>query len=161
MNDLKNKDTNTKYCAKCDNYYDSEYMFCPICGKSLESDDIDVSDLAEGFRSVYGRWEVSTYGNFEGSTIEKIGVFEGYIDDIALALADKAVITLKFKPAPMEPEKKYMHKANKVRVSFPEDSYEGEKTKAEFNDIINRLFTYRENVKVHATNIYSFEINKK
>ncbi|WP_297634545.1 hypothetical protein [uncultured Clostridium sp.] len=154
------KDTNMKHCATCDKYYDSEYMFCPICGKSLECDDIDVSDFEEGFRSVYGRWEVSTYGNFEGSTIEKLGIYEGYIDDIALALADKAVITLKFKPAPKELEVEYMHKAKKVRVSLPEDVYVGDKSTTEFNDLVKRLFTYRKDVKVKATNIHSFEIEK-
>ncbi|MGL5647416.1 MAG: hypothetical protein ACRDDY_06160 [Clostridium sp.] len=161
MNCMNTKDTNMKHCASCDKYYDAEYMFCPICGKSLESDDIDVSDFNEGFRSVYGRWEVSTYGNFEGSTVEKIGIYDGYIDDIALALADRAVITLKFKPAPQDDEVTYMHKAKKVRVSFPDDAYKGEKDTKEFNELINRLFTYRENIDVKATNIYSFEIKKK
>lgn len=151
----------SKYCGHCKIEFKNEYMFCPMCGKSLENNDIDVSELNEGFRSVYGKWNVTTYGNYEGSTITNLGDYEGYIDDIALSLADKAVITLKFKPAKEEKKLEKLKNIKRVRVCFPFEVYEGKKSKKEFDAIVKKLFTYRDDVEVDAINSYSFAIKNK
>lgn len=151
----------TKYCSNCEREFKKEYMFCPMCGKSLENNDIHVSEFAEGFRSVYGKWNVSTYGNYEGSTLVDLGDYEGYIDDIALSLADKAVITLKFKPAKEKPKLQKLKNIKRVRVCFPFEVYEGRMDKKEFDKIIKKLFIYRSDVEVSAINSYSFAIKSK
>lgn len=45
----------------------------------------------------YGLWEVSTEGDCEGKSIQRLGIFRGYLDKIAFALAEKAMYTLMFK----------------------------------------------------------------
>ena len=44
----------------------------------------------------YGIWEVTTEGDCEGKTTRRLGVYSGYIDEIALALADKCCYSLQF-----------------------------------------------------------------
>lgn len=44
----------------------------------------------------YGVWEVSTEGDCEGKTTKRLGVYSGYIDEIALMLADHCVYSLEF-----------------------------------------------------------------
>lgn len=44
----------------------------------------------------YGIWEVTTEGDEEGKSTKRLGVYIGYIDDIAFALADQCFYSLKF-----------------------------------------------------------------
>ena len=48
---------------------------------------------------VYGLWQVSTEGDCEGRTIKSLGLWEGFIDDIALHLADRVMYNLWITPA--------------------------------------------------------------
>ena len=48
---------------------------------------------------VYGLWQVSTEGDCEGRTVKNLGIWEGFIDDIALHLADKVMYNLWITPA--------------------------------------------------------------
>lgn len=43
---------------------------------------------------LYGVWEVTTEGDCEGRSTMSLGVFEGWIDEVALSLADKAMYNL-------------------------------------------------------------------
>lgn len=47
----------------------------------------------------YGRWEVTTEGDCEGRTIKHLGTFDGFVDDIALRLADQSYYSLCFRLA--------------------------------------------------------------
>lgn len=47
---------------------------------------------------VYGLWQVSTEGDCEGRSTKSLGVWEGFIDDIALHLADKVMYNLWITP---------------------------------------------------------------
>lgn len=44
----------------------------------------------------YGVWGVKTEANFEGRGTIDLGVYQGYIDEIAFALADKQMYALHF-----------------------------------------------------------------
>lgn len=46
---------------------------------------------------VYGLWKVTTEGDCEGRSTKDLGIHEGYFDEIAFALADKAYYSLHFK----------------------------------------------------------------
>ena len=46
----------------------------------------------------YGLWEVTTEGDCEGKSTRKLGVYEGFIDDIAFALVGSCCYSLRFKP---------------------------------------------------------------
>lgn len=48
------------------------------------------------YQNPYGVWRVTTEGDVEGKTTINLGTFEGFIDEIALALADKVYYTLCF-----------------------------------------------------------------
>lgn len=48
------------------------------------------------YTNPYGLWKVTTEGDCEGRSSRNLGIFEGYLDDIAFYLADKAYYTLEF-----------------------------------------------------------------
>lgn len=48
------------------------------------------------YNNPYGIWEVTTEGDCEGRSTTKLGIYKGYIDDIAFALADKCYYCLCF-----------------------------------------------------------------
>jgi hypothetical protein len=68
--------------------------------------------------NAHGFWKVTTEGDCEGRTTTNLGTYEGYLDDIAFALANKAMYGLRFtyvNPA----ELKGQHaKATKIQVSL-------------------------------------------
>ena len=45
---------------------------------------------------LFGKWVVTTEGDVEGRSTKQLGTHEGYVDDIALALADHCYYTLDF-----------------------------------------------------------------
>ena len=52
--------------------------------------------VAESYQNMYGLWEVTTEGDCEGRSIKRLGLWQGFVDDIALHLAPKAVYHLWF-----------------------------------------------------------------
>lgn len=56
-----------------------------------------MNNTAAAYKNPYGVWEVTTEADCEGRTIRNLGTYEGFIDDIAFALADKPYYSLKFK----------------------------------------------------------------
>ena len=50
------------------------------------------------YNNPYGIWTVRTEGDCEGKTMQNLGTFSGYIDDIALYLADSCYYSLQFSP---------------------------------------------------------------
>lgn len=53
--------------------------------------------LSEKYNSTHGTWQVTTEGDVEGRTTANLGTFTGWIDEIALWLANKSYYTLNFK----------------------------------------------------------------
>lgn len=53
--------------------------------------------MEHSYTNPYGISEVSTEGDCEGRTSRNLGIFEGYLNDIAFHLADKAFYSLDFK----------------------------------------------------------------
>ena len=52
---------------------------------------------ADDYKNPYGIWQVATEGDCEGRSTRQLGIFQGYIDDIAFALAEKCYYSLRFK----------------------------------------------------------------
>lgn len=51
---------------------------------------------ADDYKNPYGTWMVTTEGDCEGRSTRNLGVYVGYIDEIAFALAEKCYYSLKF-----------------------------------------------------------------
>ena len=48
--------------------------------------------------NAYGFWRVTTEGDEEGRNTKELGIYEGYLDDIAFELADSVFYALRFEP---------------------------------------------------------------
>ena len=55
-----------------------------------------MSNKKSPYLNPFGTWVVTTEGDVEGRTVNHLGTFTGYIDEIALSLADKCYYSLKF-----------------------------------------------------------------
>lgn len=53
--------------------------------------------IKEPYNNIYGLWNVTTEGDCEGRSVCNLGVYEGNIDEIAFALADKCYYCLNFR----------------------------------------------------------------
>lgn len=76
---------------------------------------------AAAYKNPYGVWQVTTEGDCEGKSVRNLGIHEGYIDDIAFALAGKEYYSLQFRA--VDPHELDMTpKKNTVSVSLDIDS---------------------------------------
>ena len=98
-----------KYCNNCNENYSEDFKFCPKCGQLLEK---KLSEVAEKYKDIYGYWIVTTEGDCEGRTTKTLGTFKGYIDDIALSLANKCYYSLCFTKIKEPTEEKYTDTEN-------------------------------------------------
>lgn len=87
----------------------------------------------------YGIWKVTTEGDCEGRSTSHLGTFEGFIDEIALALADKCCYSLTFKW--IDPKEIDMSpKKDEVHIQLDIDSGTWDMTKEKRNSyIVNML----------------------
>ena len=58
-----------------------------------------MSEKNEAYKKAYGIWTVTTEGDCEGRTTTHLGTYEGYLDEIAFALAGKSSYKLTFRAA--------------------------------------------------------------
>jgi len=72
------------------------------------------------YKNIHGTWSVTTEGDVEGRSVRQLGTFTGFVDEIALHLADKCYYSLTFKK--IEPVKEFTPKKEKVHVQFDIDS---------------------------------------
>jgi hypothetical protein len=72
------------------------------------------------YKTTYGLWQVTTEGDVEGKSTTQLGTHEGYIDEIALHLADKQFYGLTFKQ--IKPIEKFEPTRSKVNVQLAIDS---------------------------------------
>jgi hypothetical protein len=70
----------------------------------------------------YGKWHVTTEGDVEGRSTTDLGVYEGYLDEIAFALGRKAYYSLYFEPAKELPPQAKSAPADQVHVVLTIDS---------------------------------------
>lgn len=104
---------------------------------------------------VYGLWQVSTEGDCEGRSTRNLGVWEGFIDDIALHLADKVMYNLWITPVDINKVTE-KPKARRVDVYMNSIAHIDDKERL---DIATRAFANR-NVRISESNYYgAFVIN--
>ena len=115
--------------------------------------------LKNGYDEVFGTWEVTTEGDVEGRTTKNLGNFTGYIDEIALYLANKCYYSLHFKK--VVPITSFQPTGSKVSVQLDissgtwDNNIHSEKGLNE----IRKVFAGRP-VKIEDSNFYaSFIIN--
>jgi hypothetical protein len=68
--------------------------------------------------NAHGFWKVTTEGDCEGRSTTNLGTYEGYLDDIAFALANKAMYGLKFTAIDPHGLKELHAKATKIQISL-------------------------------------------
>lgn len=76
--------------------------------------------MKEIYKNPYGTWHVTTEGDIEGKSIRDLGTFTGYVDEIALHLADKCLYSLTFEK--VQPISEYIPKKREVNVQFDIES---------------------------------------
>lgn len=109
--------------------------------------------MKEKYKDIYGTWVVTTEGDVEGKSRENLGTFTGYVDEIALHLADKCFYSLTFKK--VEPITEYVPKRNEVNVQFDIDSGTWDKMDlAEISDV----FKNRPVQIIHSDYFAAFKI---
>ena len=100
----------------------------------------------------YGTFKVTTEGDCEGKSIRDLGVYTGYIDEIAFALADKCFYTLCF--ALVEPTTLDLTpKKDTVKISLNIDSGVWDFNGADAMDYFKDFFANRD-VEVISTHGY-------
>lgn len=90
--------------------------------------------------SAFGKWSITTEGDVEGRTIRDLGVYEGFIDEIALRLGDEAYYSLRFSPFKEKPQPPLSEKCTSVSVTLDIDTgtwdMKGPQRVAYFRDLL-------------------------
>lgn len=104
------------------------------------------------YENAYGIWQVTTD---EGQNVKHLGVFEGYLDDIAFALADRCQFSLQFrKISPQKIDDTVIPTSSTVNVSLDIDSETWDLNSAELVSRFNELLQDR-NVSVASGNTFA------
>lgn len=104
--------------------------------------------------SPHGIWHVTTEGDCEGRTTRDLGVHEGYIDDVAFALAGSAFYKLEFNPVDVKKLLRRPGLGTEVSVSLPIDSKTWDLKTSERVEFFRRLLAGRD-VAVSESNYYA------
>lgn len=116
-------------------------------------------ELTKNYDSPYGIWKVTTEGDCKGKTSDLLGFYEGYIDEIALALADKCMYSLEFKHFELNKLKSRIPKNNFVSVTLDIESNTWDLTSDDRKKYAEILFKNRP-VEITKGNYFgSFKIN--
>lgn len=100
--------------------------------------------MNDKYKSPYGMWKVTTEGDCEGRSTRELGVYKGYIDDIAFALADHCCYSLKFTAFELEKIPSLDKKIDKVNVCFDIESGTWNMTTPEMKKFFETIFTGRD-----------------
>lgn len=115
--------------------------------------------VSKEYKNAYGTWEVTTEGDCEGRTIKYLGIWTGYLDEIAFSLADQCEYSLRFTKSEQKQVKKT--KAKDVNVSLNVDSNTWHMSDEELVAEMKNIFKNR-NVDVNKCCYYaSFTLSKK
>lgn len=106
------------------------------------------------YTNSYGTWKVTTEGDCEGKSTKNLGVYVGYLDDIAFALADQCFYSLRFTkvctdiPIPKSAKEK-------VNVSLDIESNTWNMDEKERVEYFRRLLCGRDNVTITDGQFYA------
>ncbi len=119
-----------------------------------------MEDSSKNYLNVYGTWNVTTEGDCEGKSTSHLGTYTGFLDEIALHLADKCYYSLQFDAAErvvdFKPTKKSVHIS--FGISSKTWDMGGETRVAYFR----RIFKDRPNIEVKDGQFYaSVEISNR
>lgn len=109
----------------------------------------------------YGEWEITTEGDCEGRSVRNLGIFEGYIDEIAFALADKACYVLQFSRVQKNIPLDMTPKRNKVNIMLNIDSGTWDMKNEERIDYFKNLFKDRDIEVLNGTSYASVIISSE
>jgi hypothetical protein len=117
--------------------------------------------INEEYKKLLGYWNVTTEADCEGSKVKNLGRFYGYVDEIALHLADKCYYSLCFCKANPDKEIKYEQKRKSVNVMFGINSNTWDMSNDKLIFEMKDLFKNR-NVNILPSSYYaSFTIESK
>jgi len=108
--------------------------------------------MIKKYNNPYGTWDVRTEGDVEGRTINHLGTYTGYIDEIALHLADKCFYSLIFKN--VEPVQEYKPTSDSVNIFLDINSGTWPMVGEQRLKYFEELFKNR-NVNVVESNYYA------
>lgn len=113
-----------------------------------------VGDLPERYLNLFGLWSVSTEGDEEGRSTRRLGIYRGWVDEIAFHLADKCYYCLEFSPVIVHEAPFSYSKSgkNEVNVSFDIQSETWGLAPMERAVLVKKLFEYNKRDNVHITN---------
>lgn len=79
-------------------------------------------EIAEDYTLPFGLWKVTTEDDDEGRRMRTLGVYKGYIDEIALHLARDALYKLTFKKVKPTTSDDYVPTSKSVSITLDIDS---------------------------------------
>lgn len=109
--------------------------------------------MKRDYSEVYGIWTVTTEGDCEGRTTTQLGTYEGFVDEIAFRLADKAYYSLYFTLADKLPDLPKSEMTS-VHINFNIDSGTWPLTGKQRMDWGKKFFSTRP-VVVEESNYYA------
>ncbi len=98
-------------------------------------------------------FNVTTEGDCEGRSVNHLGTFTGYLDEIAFYLGNKAMYGLEFEM--IKPIKVYKPTVNEVNVSFGIDSGTWDMDSDKRITYFKKLLKQRKGVTVEDSNYYA------
>ena len=104
--------------------------------------------------SPHGIWHVTTEGDCEGRTTKDLGIHEGYIDDIAFALAGSTCYKLDFRPVDVNELSRSPRTGTEVHVCLPIESKTWDMRQPARADYFRRMLAGRD-VAVSDSNYYA------
>ena len=138
-------------CSECTEEIPTGSLFCNFCGERQRQ---TVSHY--NWNTPYGMWKVTTEGDCEGRSTKDLGIHEGFIDEIAFALANQAGYSLRFSPAKINKEIAKSPKAKSVSVSLDIDSKTWDMTPEKRVEFVKKLFKDRlVNVDIEVGTYYA------
>lgn len=106
--------------------------------------------------SPFGTWKVTTEGDVEGKTTQDLGTYTGYIDEIALWLADRCYYSLQFQTVKPESVRIGAPTRKQVNISLGIDSGTWHMTPEERTQAISKIMMDNERpVSVKKSNYYA------
>lgn len=102
---------------------------------------------ADDYKNPYGIWKVTTEGDCEGRTTYHLGTYQGYVDEIAFALADSCCYSLRFEKICLDIPVPKVAK-DKVNISFDINSKTWNMDKTDRVRYFQRILSERKNVFV-------------
>ena len=111
--------------------------------------------LESAYKNCYGLWKVTTEGDCEGRSVRDLGTYEGYIDEIAFALADKCYYELTFHAVKKPSKLDMTPKAKEVKIQLDIDSGSWDLTQTQCLNETRKLF---ENRPVRVTEAHGWGV---